>query len=165
MLKANRLVPHSSYRAMGDDLYILRLYESRPGEAVTSFTLRAMPCVDGDLRVDVLLLDVTDLDSVSNMLAAAEPFQILVNNAGTNRPKPMVEASPEDFDVIMNLSVRSAFFVAQGVAKRLLPTGLPGSIINVSSQMGHVGRKAIGLLRQQMGDGGTRPRHGDRTCS
>jgi NAD(P)-dependent dehydrogenase (short-subunit alcohol dehydrogenase family) len=99
---------------------------------VTSFTLRAMPRVDGDLRVDVLLLDVTDLDSVSNMSAAAKPFQILVNNAGTNRPKPMVEASPEDFDVIMNLSVRSAFFVAQGVAKRLLPIGLPGSTINVS---------------------------------
>jgi hypothetical protein len=39
-------VSHSSYRAMGDDLYVLRLYESRSGEAVTSFTLRAMPCVD-----------------------------------------------------------------------------------------------------------------------
>jgi NAD(P)-dependent dehydrogenase (short-subunit alcohol dehydrogenase family) len=83
---------------------------------------------------------VTDLDSVSNMLAAAEPFQILVNNAGTNRPKkPMVEVSLEYFDVIMNLNVRSAFFVAQAVAKRLLPVGLPGPIINVSSQMGHVG--------------------------
>lgn len=82
---------------------------------------------------------MTDLDSVSNMLAAAEPFQILVNNAGTNRSKPMVEVSLEDFDVIMNLNMRSTFFVAQAVAKRLLPAGLSGSIINVSLQMGNVG--------------------------
>lgn len=91
------------------------------------------------LLVDVLQLDVTDLPQVSNVLETAEPFQILVNNAGTNRPQPMVEVLAEDFDVIMNLNVRSAFFVAQAVARRLLSTGLAGSIINVSSQMGHVG--------------------------
>jgi NAD(P)-dependent dehydrogenase (short-subunit alcohol dehydrogenase family) len=92
-----------------------------------------------DLSVDVLELDVTDLDRVSNVLESAEPFEILVNNAGTNRPKPMIEVSIEDFDAIMDLNVRSAFFVAQAVARRLLSAQMAGSIVNVSSQMGHVG--------------------------
>jgi NAD(P)-dependent dehydrogenase (short-subunit alcohol dehydrogenase family) len=89
--------------------------------------------------IDTLKLDVTDIDQVTKSLDAVEPFQILVNNAGTNRPKPMVEVSQGDFDVIMNLNVKASFFVAQAVARRLVATGLRGSIINVSSQMGHVG--------------------------
>jgi NAD(P)-dependent dehydrogenase (short-subunit alcohol dehydrogenase family) len=70
---------------------------------------------------------------------AADPFDIFVNNAGTNRPKPFVEVPVEDFDAVMNLNVRSAFFAAQAVVRRLLAARKPGSIINVSSQMGHVG--------------------------
>jgi len=92
-----------------------------------------------DLLVDVLELDVTDLVRLSEVIAAAEPFQIFVNNAGTNRPKPMVEVSVEDFDIVMNLNVRAAYFAAQAVARRLLSAGMAGSIVNVSSQMGHVG--------------------------
>jgi NAD(P)-dependent dehydrogenase (short-subunit alcohol dehydrogenase family) len=88
---------------------------------------------------DALPLDVSDLETVFRVVEAAEPFDIFVNNAGTNRPKPFVEVSVEDFDAVMNLNVRSAFFAAQAVAKRLVATGRPGSIINVSSQMGHVG--------------------------
>jgi NAD(P)-dependent dehydrogenase (short-subunit alcohol dehydrogenase family) len=76
---------------------------------------------------------------VPNVLEAAEPFEILVNNAGTNRPKLMLEVSVEDFDAIMTLNVRSAFFVAQAVVKRLLSAKMTGSIVNISSQMGHVG--------------------------
>lgn len=90
-------------------------------------------------RADVLQLDITDLDKVAAAIAAADPFQILVNNAGTNRPKTFTSVSVEDFDFIMNLNVRAPFFVAQAVAKRLTAAGLPGSIINITSQMGHVG--------------------------
>jgi NAD(P)-dependent dehydrogenase (short-subunit alcohol dehydrogenase family) len=72
-------------------------------------------------------------------LAKAEPFDILVNNAGTNRPAPFVEVKIEDFDFVFGLNVRSAFFVAQAVARRLVEAKRPGSIIHVSSQMGHVG--------------------------
>src|SRR5262249_56177654 len=61
------------------------------------------------------------------------------NNAGTNRPAPFVEVSVEDFDFVFELNVRAAFFVAQAVARQLVAAGRPGSIINVSSQMGHVG--------------------------
>jgi NAD(P)-dependent dehydrogenase (short-subunit alcohol dehydrogenase family) len=86
-----------------------------------------------------LPLDVTDLAQVQAQVARAEPFHILVNNAGTNRPKPLLEVSVDDFDAIMGLNVRAAYFVAQAVARRLIEAKQPGSIINISSQMGHVG--------------------------
>jgi len=86
-----------------------------------------------------LQLDVTDLDAVRHTIAEAEPFDILVNNAGTNRPKLLMDVSVEDFDVIMGLNVRAAFFMAQAMARSLIAARRPGSIINISSQMGHVG--------------------------
>jgi NAD(P)-dependent dehydrogenase (short-subunit alcohol dehydrogenase family) len=88
---------------------------------------------------DALSLDMNDLEAVSRAMAAAEPFDIFVNNAGTNRPKPFVDVSIDDFDTVMGLNVRSAYFAAQAVVRRLMAAGKPGSIINVSSQMGHVG--------------------------
>ena len=86
-----------------------------------------------------LAVDVTDLAAFEGSVAAAEAFDIFVNNAGTNRPKPFVEVSADDFDAVMGLNVRAAFFAAQAVVRRLLAAGRPGSIINMSSQMGHVG--------------------------
>ncbi len=88
---------------------------------------------------DALPLDVTDIDAARKALAGRPPYQILVNNAGTNRPKMVPDVTPEDFDVIFTLNVRAAYFLAQIVALRLIEAKLPGSIINVSSQMGHVG--------------------------
>jgi NAD(P)-dependent dehydrogenase (short-subunit alcohol dehydrogenase family) len=88
-------------------------------------------------KAAALALDVTDLDAVRR--AIAEPFDVLVNNAGTNRPAPLVDVKVEDFDAIFALNVRAAFFMAQAVARRLIEAKRPGSIINISSQMGHVG--------------------------
>ncbi|MCD0500154.1 SDR family oxidoreductase [Achromobacter sp. MY14] len=86
-----------------------------------------------------LVLDVTDSAAVDDAVAQADPFDILVNNAGMNRPKPLVEQSDEDIDAVLDLNVKAAFYTSRAVARRLLKDGLPGSIINVSSQMGHVG--------------------------
>jgi NAD(P)-dependent dehydrogenase (short-subunit alcohol dehydrogenase family) len=88
---------------------------------------------------EALVLDVTDLAGMQAAIAGAQPFNILVNNAGTNRPKMLLDVSIEDFDTIMGLNVRAAYFVAQAVARRLIAAKAPGSIINISSQMGHVG--------------------------
>jgi NAD(P)-dependent dehydrogenase (short-subunit alcohol dehydrogenase family) len=88
---------------------------------------------------DALALDVTDIEAVRVALAARPAFHILVNNAGTNRPGPFVDTKVEDFDYVFNINVRAAYFVAQAVARRLLEAGEGGSIVNVSSQMGHVG--------------------------
>jgi NAD(P)-dependent dehydrogenase (short-subunit alcohol dehydrogenase family) len=96
-------------------------------------------------RAEALTLDVTDIAAMRAALAERAPFQVLVNNAGMNRPAPLIDVKVEDFDAIMGLNVRAAFFVAQTVAKRLIDDKLPGSIINISSQMGHVGaaRRAV----------------------
>jgi NAD(P)-dependent dehydrogenase (short-subunit alcohol dehydrogenase family) len=88
---------------------------------------------------DALACDVTDVAAFEAVIAPAEPYDILFNNAGTNRPKPFVDVPPEDFDAIIGLNLRAAFFVAQAVVRKLIAAGKPGSIINVSSQMGHVG--------------------------
>jgi len=90
-------------------------------------------------QADTLTLDVMDLPALQAAIAKAEPFNILVNNAGTNRPKLMMDVTIEDFDAIMDLNVRSAYFVAQAVARRMIEGKKSGSIINISSQMGHVG--------------------------
>jgi NAD(P)-dependent dehydrogenase (short-subunit alcohol dehydrogenase family) len=84
-------------------------------------------------------LDVRDVEAVRRFIAAQQPFDILVNNAGTNKPAPFVEVTTEDYDFVTELNVRAAFFVAQAVARRLIEAKRPGSIINMSSQMGHVG--------------------------
>jgi NAD(P)-dependent dehydrogenase (short-subunit alcohol dehydrogenase family) len=90
-------------------------------------------------KADALALDVTDVEAVKRAIAAAAPFNVLVNNAGMNRPKMLPDVTVDDFDTVMALNVRAAFFMAQAVAMRLLAAKQPGSIINISSQMGHVG--------------------------
>src|SRR5205807_10672369 len=90
-------------------------------------------------QADALVLDVTDLPAMQKSVASAAPYNILINNAGTNRPKPLLDVTIEDYDAIMGLNVRAAYFVAQAVARRLIEAKQSGSIINISSQMGHVG--------------------------
>jgi NAD(P)-dependent dehydrogenase (short-subunit alcohol dehydrogenase family) len=90
-------------------------------------------------KADTVVLDVTDLAAMQAAIARLEPFGILVNNAGTNRPKPLLDVTIDDFDVIMGLNVRAAYFAAQAVARRLIEAKQRGSIVNISSQMGHVG--------------------------
>lgn len=90
-------------------------------------------------QCDYLVLNVTDSRAVTEQLAQRGPFQILVNNAGMNRPKPLIELEDEDIDAVLDLNVKAAFYVTRVVTKGLLAAGLPGSVINVSSQMGWVG--------------------------
>jgi NAD(P)-dependent dehydrogenase (short-subunit alcohol dehydrogenase family) len=90
-------------------------------------------------RCHALVLDVTDSAAVDAALAGRGPFQVLVNNAGTNRPKPLAQTPDEDIDAILDLNVKAAFYVSRVVTRELTAAGLPGSVINVSSQMGHVG--------------------------
>ena len=89
-------------------------------------------------QAEALTLDVSDVEAGQGD-RRAQPFQILVNNAGTNRPALLLDVKVEDFDSVFALNVRAAFFVAQAVARALIAAKKPGSIINMSSQMGHVG--------------------------
>jgi len=90
-------------------------------------------------QAEALRLDVSDVAGTAAALAAVAPFDVLLNNAGTNRPKPITEVSEEDYDAVLGLNLRAAFFVAQSVAKRMIEAGVRGSLIHMGSQMGHVG--------------------------
>ena len=85
------------------------------------------------------VLDVADLAAVAAFFESRPAFDVLVNNAGTNRPKPMQDVSEEDYDAVLDLNVKSAFFVAQHAVRRMIAEGVTGSLIHVGSQMGHVG--------------------------
>ncbi len=91
---------------------------------------------DAGFNADGFPLDVTDLDAVRGFFAAHGPFDVLVNSAGMARHAPALETVPEDFDAVSDVNIRAAYFLAQEAAKGM-PNG--GSIIQVSSQMGHVG--------------------------
>ena len=85
------------------------------------------------------VLDVNNEDEVSNFINNTEPFDILINNAGTNRPAKLIDTKIEDFDYVMSLNVRSVINLTKLIVKKMLDSNIKGSIINVSSQMGHVG--------------------------
>lgn len=84
-------------------------------------------------------LDVTDLAEVRTLFADRPAYQIVVNNAGTNIPKPVLEVVESDYDTVLDLNLKSAFFVAQAAAGRMVEDGVRGSLIHMGSQMGHVG--------------------------
>lgn len=88
---------------------------------------------------EAVTLDVSDLAAIAAFFAAQPAFDVLVNNAGTNRPMPMQDVAETDYDAVLDLNVKSAFFVAQGAARGMIAAGLAGSMIHVGSQMGHVG--------------------------
>jgi NAD(P)-dependent dehydrogenase (short-subunit alcohol dehydrogenase family) len=84
-------------------------------------------------------LDVTDLAAAAALVAAEGPFDVLVNAAGLARHAPALATTPEDYDAAMGLNLRAAYFLTREVARGLVAAGRGGSLINVSSQMGHVG--------------------------
>lgn len=88
-------------------------------------------------RAQGISLDVADVDAVR--AACAQPFDIVVNSAGLARHSRAVETAPEDFDAVMAINLRGAYFLSAAAAKALIDAGKPGSIIHISSQMGHVG--------------------------
>lgn len=88
---------------------------------------------------DILALDVQDVEATERAIAAHAPFDILVNSAGMARHGPALETSVADFDAVVGLNLRGAYFLTRAVAKALIAASRPGSLINISSQMAHVG--------------------------
>jgi NAD(P)-dependent dehydrogenase (short-subunit alcohol dehydrogenase family) len=64
---------------------------------------------------------------------------VFVNSAGTARHSQALETKTEDYDAVMGVNVRAAYFASVAAAKAMLAGARGGSIINISSQMGHVG--------------------------
>jgi NAD(P)-dependent dehydrogenase (short-subunit alcohol dehydrogenase family) len=94
--------------------------------------------LDSGHRVQSMVCDITDVVATRHAIEQLERVDILVNNAGTNIPEPFLDVSPERYDEVTDLNVRGAFFCAQAAARRMVAAGC-GVIVNVTSQMGHVG--------------------------
>lgn len=86
--------------------------------------------------------DVTDEQQVAGAVEAARqlgPLRVCVNSAGTNRPGPARDYPMTDWDALFDVNVRGSFLVSRAFGDALLAEGAPGSLVNMSSQMGTVG--------------------------
>lgn len=97
------------------------------------------------LSAEGVAMDITDSETVKTFVDDVEPFDILVNCAGTARHSDFADIKPADYAAVMDVNLGATLFVSQAVVSRLVALGRPGSIIHVSSQMGHVGgpRRAV----------------------
>lgn len=89
-------------------------------------------------RIEGWVADVTG-DEILERIEAVDGLSILVNNAGGNRPQAFAEVDAESLDFIIDLNIRAAFRVAQAAVRAMLRQDIEGSIVHMSSQMGHVG--------------------------
>jgi NAD(P)-dependent dehydrogenase (short-subunit alcohol dehydrogenase family) len=117
--------------AAGAELTLVSRTKSELDELANEITSR-----NGKARP--LRLDATDSAAVRDAFARLGRLDILVNNAGLNRPQPFLEVDEATLDKLLTLNVRAAFIVAQAAVGLMIGKG-GGVIINVSSQMGHVG--------------------------
>jgi NAD(P)-dependent dehydrogenase (short-subunit alcohol dehydrogenase family) len=90
-----------------------------------------------DARIEPWVADVADPAFLARL--EGEAVDILVNNAGGNRPQPMTDVAPETLDWMWGLNVRSAYLASQAVVKSMISRRTGGSIVHITSQMGHVG--------------------------
>lgn len=91
------------------------------------------------MTAHALPMDVADVAQVEATLSVLPAFDIMVNSAGMARHSPALDTTPADFDAVTNLNFRAAYFLTRAVAARLVAEGKPGSLINITSQMAHVG--------------------------
>jgi 2-deoxy-D-gluconate 3-dehydrogenase len=102
-------------------------------DAVTAHGLR-MTAIPADLsaidRLDALVEQVED---------TVGPIDILVNNAGTNIQQDAVDVDEASWDTILDLNLKSVFFLSQAVGRRMIDARRPGRVINIASQIGEVG--------------------------
>lgn len=90
------------------------------------------------LKAQGQVLDVTAVDAVRAFVEMRGPFDILVNSAGMARHGDFTDVTPDDYAAVMDLNLGASLFVSQAVAKQLIARKRGGSIIHISSQMGHV---------------------------
>jgi NAD(P)-dependent dehydrogenase (short-subunit alcohol dehydrogenase family) len=89
--------------------------------------------------VDVMTLDVADVSATETAIELNGPYDILVNSAGMARHGPASDTSEADFDAVSDLNIKGAYFLTRAVANGLIKVNKTGSLINISSQMAHVG--------------------------
>ncbi len=106
-----------------------------------------------------VVCDVTDPSAVQAVFDTIERLDILVNNAGGNIPAGFTDVTVEQLDNLLQLNVRAVFLTAQAAARKMLGNGQAGgAIINMSSQMGHVGaeRRSVYCMTKHAVEGLTK---------
>ena len=89
--------------------------------------------------VEAMVGDIADVEAMAASIESLRPLDIFVNSAGLARHSPVVDTDPADFDAVMNVNLRGAYFAAQAVARAMIEDDRPGSIMTISSQMAVVG--------------------------
>ena len=85
------------------------------------------------------LLDIADIEGCENFIKEQAPFDLLVNSAGLARHGPAIDTTEQDFDAVVAVNFKSAYFLTRSIARRLIGANKTGSLINISSQMAKVG--------------------------
>jgi NAD(P)-dependent dehydrogenase (short-subunit alcohol dehydrogenase family) len=125
--------------------------------ARTEADLAALAESDPHGRVRPMIADVT-AEAFPDQVRSLPRLDVLINNAGTNRLQPLPDVDVATLDHLLHLNVRSAFLVSQAAAVRMLELGRGGSIVHISSQMGHVGgpRRAVYCMTKHAIEGLTK---------
>ena len=92
-----------------------------------------------NIAVELLELDISKTNKTLQIINDLDPFDVLVNSAGMAKHSYSVETKEADFDDVMGINLKGAYFLTIAVAKRLMAAKKSGSLINISSQMGLVG--------------------------
>lgn len=122
----------------------LMLAQSGADIVAISRTLSELESLQAEIEAagqscQISALDVTDRQAVRTFIDGLHALHGVINNAGWNNPQHALDVDDESFDRIVDLNLRAAFTVAQAAAKKFVALKVPGSIVNMSSQMGHVG--------------------------
>ena len=116
----------------GAEVMVAARSEARVNQVVAEMNAAGM-------KAQALVIDVADVAATEVAVLAAGPFDVLVNAAGFAIHAPATETQEADFDAVSNINFKGAYFLTRAVAKGLIAAGKPGSLINISSQMAHVG--------------------------
>ena len=109
--------------------------------ARTESTLRdaVQTLVAAGYAAEALIMDISNVEDINAALETQAAFDVLVNSAGMAAHSPALETTVENYQSVMDTNVRGAYFVSTGAARGMVEQGRGGSIIHISSQMGHVG--------------------------
>ena len=88
---------------------------------------------------ETIKLDITKIDEVEDIIRSQDSFDIMVNSSGLARHTPAVDTNEDDFNNVLDVNLKGAYFITKEIAKKLIEENKTGSLINISSQMAHVG--------------------------
>ena len=89
-------------------------------------------------EADGIVMDISDISGTKSLLDAHGPFDVVLNCAGIARHKPALDSQEDEVSAVLDINLKGAFFLLMHAAQQLIDAGKPGSLITMSSQMGHV---------------------------